>query len=550
MRESTVATGLPNFPQTLAGCGAIDSALSFSTTPAGGLDFLDLLPDAVACVDADGKVVYWNQAAALLYGWSKHETMGRGLVDRFASETRDAWRLRLAAAMEGDESRDEFEDRRRDGGKLWVDARVRRLVGAGEAACLVIVIRDLSDRRRQHEDRARMDHQFLQSQKMETLGNLAGGIAHDFNNLLASIIGYSEIAAELLPPDHPALAKLANVRGAGQRAAELVRRILAFSRAGEQTRRPVRLAQIIEETVPLLRASLPSTIRLVARVAPDADHTVLADPTRLQQIILNLCTNAAQAAGSRPGGLVEIGLDAVDLAVPPSTQTGAIAPGPALRLLVRDNGGGIAPEIMGKIFDPFFTTKPAGEGTGLGLSIVNGIVSALGGAIRVESEPGRGTSFQVFLPARPDGEESNGASPSTASAAATEPACPRGRGEKVAVIDDEESVALLTQMALERHGYTAEIMPDAPACLEILRARPEAFALVVTDQTMPLMTGLELVEALRAHSLQTPVLILSGYSDALDGLRRPALGRVGFLAKPFVLGDLLEHVRAIVRPQS
>ncbi len=188
------------------------------------------------------------------------------------------------------------------------------------------------------------------------------------------------------------------------------------------------------------------------------------------------------------------------------------------------------------------------EGTGLGRSIVNGIVSAIDDAIRVDGKPGHGTSFNIHPPAQAEGAESAAATPSTA--ASTGSAYLRGHGEKVAVIDDDESVALLMRMTLEHHGYSTELMPDARACLEILHARPDAFALIVTDQTMPLMTGLELVEALRAHTLQTPVLILSGYSDTLDELRRPELGRVGFLAKPFVLVDLLEHVRTTLRPKE
>jgi len=525
----------------------IDARKSAEVAVARDLELLAHVPDAVVCVDTTGLVTYWNQAATDLYGWEPLEVLGRPLADRFPVEARASVSELLHDALQGRDFNGEFEDYRKDGDRVWVETRTHRLLdGEGRVFGIMGISRDITLPRRQREERARIEHQLAQSQKMETLGNLAGGIAHDFNNLLAAILGYAEIATGLLPENHPALAKLANVRNAGQRAAELVRRILAFSRAGEQPRRPVRVAQVVEETLPLLRASLPSTIQIRSRVAPDADHTVLGDHTQLQQVLLNLCTNAAHAIGDRTGGRLEITLEPLQIEVPPHLHVGNLPAGPALLLAVRDNGSGIPRDILEHVFEPFFTTKPIGEGTGLGLSIVHSIVAAHGGGIRIESEAGAGTSFLIYLPALSPALEENAPLhlPSVPSA------FPCGNGERVAVIDDEESVALLTQQALERYGYSAEIMPDAPTCLALLRARPDAFSLVVTDQTMPLMTGLELVQALRADSIQTPVILLSGYSRALDPDLLPGLGRIGFLAKPFVLSDLLEHVHAIVRPPA
>ena len=523
----------------------IDARKTAEVAVVRDLELLAHVPDAVICVDSAGLITYWNQAATDLYGWQPLDIIGRPVIDRFPADARAGISAIIDDSFRGRDFNGEFEDYRKDGRRVWVEARTHRLLDEdGRVFGIMSISRDITETRRQREDRARMEHQLAQSQKMETLGNLAGGIAHDFNNLLAAILGYAEIATGLLPDAHPALAKLANVRSAGQRAAELVRRILAFSRAGEQPRRPVRVAQVVEETLPLLRASLPSTIQIRSRVAPDADHTVLGDHTQLQQVLLNLCTNSAHAIGERTGGRLEITLEPVQIESPPDLHAGAIPPGLALMLSVSDNGAGIPREILERVFEPFFTTKPIGEGTGLGLSIVHSIVAAHGGGIRIESEPGAGTSFRIYLPALSAALEAN--APSHIPAAPS--VFPRGNGERVAVIDDEESVALLTQQALERYGYSAEIMPDAPTCLEFLRARPDAFALVVTDQTMPLMTGLELVQALRAASIQTPVILLSGYSRALDPDMLPCLGRIGFLAKPFVLSDLLEHVHAIVRP--
>ena len=527
----------------------IDARKSAEVAVARDLELLAHVPDAVVCVDTSGIVTYWNQAATALYGWHPAELLGRPVFERFPEEVRPRISALLEDSIAGREFSGEYEDYRKDGGRVWVEARTHRLLDEeGRVFGVMGISRNITETRRRREEHARIERQLAQSQKMETLGNLAGGIAHDFNNLLAAILGYAEIATGLLPDGHPALAKLANVRHAGQRAAELVRRILAFSRTGDQPRRPVRIAQVVEETLPFLRASLPSTIQIRSRVAPDADHTVLGDHTQLQQVLLNLCANASQAIGERADGRLEITLDVVQLDVTPPLHVGAILPGLALLLSVSDNGSGIPADIVDHVFEPFFTTKPVGEGTGLGLSIVHSIIAAHGGGIRVESEPGAGTSFLIYLPAIPPALESQPdphPSPSTSSAS-----FPCGHGERVAVIDDEESVALLTQQALERYGYNAQIMPDAPTCLETLRADPDAFSLVVTDQTMPLMTGLELVQALRAANLQTPVIILSGYSRAFDPDLLPRLGRVGFLAKPFVLADLLEHVHAIVRPPA
>ncbi len=526
----------------------IDARKSAEFAVARDLELLAHVPDALVCVDPQGVVTYWNQAASTLYGWQAHEVLGRPLADCFPPDVQPALARFLSEALAGRDLGGEFENPRKDGSRVWVDARSHRLIdGEGHLFAIMCISRDVTAARRDRDQRARIEHQLAQSQKMETLGNLAGGIAHDFNNLLAAILGYAEIASGLLPDDHPALAKLANVRHAGQRAAELVRRILAFSRAGEQPRRPVRVAQVVEETLPLLRASLPSTIEIRSRVAPDADQCVLGDHTQLQQVLLNLCTNAAHAIGERTGGRLEITLDPLELTELPALHVGAIAAGPALLLVVADNGCGIPTEAVERVFEPFFTTKPVGEGTGLGLSIVHSIISAHGGGIRVEDAPGGGTCFRLYLPALPDSGE---AAPLARPVGGDALAFPSGRGERVAVIDDEESVALLTQQALERYGYSAQIMPDARTCLEALRADRDAFSLVVTDQTMPLMTGLELVQALRAESILTPVIILSGYSRALDIAALPGLGRVGFLAKPFVLTDLLEHVHAIVRPRA
>ncbi|MBC8008785.1 MAG: response regulator [Burkholderiales bacterium] len=405
------------------------------------------------------------------------------------------------------------------------------------------VARDISQRRREQAERQRIEHQLAQSQKMETLGTLAGGIAHDFNNLLAAILGYAEIAGGLLPAEHPALAKLDNVTHAGKRAAELVRRILAFSRASEQTRAPVDLNHLVQETLGLLRASLPSTIALEPVMGP-APAVVLGDSTQLQQILLNCCANSAHALRERSDGRILIVVEAVDLEVAPPVQAGNLRAGAYVRVSVTDNGCGISEEVLTHVFEPFFTTKPRGEGTGLGLALAHGIVTSHGGAIRVDSRPGAGTAFQIYLPALLQKH-----SVRVPESIAALPAA-RGSGEVIAVIDDEESIALLAQQALEHQGYRSATFNRASDCLAQLQERPDAFDLVITDQTMPQMTGLEFIKILRAGGNHVPVLMLSGYARGVAPSQLEALSGVAFLGKPFDLAVLLREVQRLLRERA
>jgi CheY-like chemotaxis protein len=339
-----------------------------------------------------------------------------------------------------------------------------------------------------------------------------------------------------LPPDSLESANLAHVLQLTDRAAALVKQILAFSRKREQERGPVDLHKVVEESLTLVRATIPATIE-IRRTQSDEPATVLADPTELHQVIMNLCTNAAHAMRDR-GGLLSLSIEPFAVTdamvfVPP------LPAGKYLRLTVSDTGHGMSAEVRERIFDPFFTTKEAGEGTGMGLAVVLGIVEGLGGRIAVESESGAGTRFDIYLPR-------GGEQPSKGSRPRLTPVGGKGR---ILLIDDETFILNWASLLLRRLGYEVETCSGSVEGLEKFRADPAKFDLVVTDQTMPKMTGTELVKELLRLRKDLPVIMTSGYSEKVDAERARALGARDFLLKPFSNAQLAEAVRlALTHP--
>ncbi|MHC1752837.1 PAS domain S-box protein [Humidesulfovibrio sp.] len=391
----------------------------------------------------------------------------------------------------------------------------------------VAVCRDVTEKRL-------LEHQLWQAQKMEALGTLAGGIAHDFNNLLASIMGFTELALDDLPGGSRARACLDRVLGASLRARELVRQILSFSRRSEHKLRHLRADAVVAEALKLLEASLAKTIEIRAELGSGA--TILADPSQIHQVVMNLSTNAAQAMHGAGGTLL-----VRTCAGPISAELAArhrLPPGGYFSLLVQDQGPGINPEVLGRIFDPFFTTKGPGEGTGLGLSVVHGIVASLGGAVWAESEPGQGARIHVLLPTRPGGEDPG-----------SEPKPDKLRGhERILLVDDEPDLLDFCREALIPLGYQVTAHSDPEAALAALKVRPPAFDLLVTDLSMPRMSGLQLAEELRLISKELPIMLITGFSRAIPPDRLESLGAVRLLQKPFSTGELALAVRQALAP--
>jgi PAS domain S-box-containing protein len=421
---------------------------------------------------------------------------------------------------------------RKDGSEVWVQVTVSAMWAPGDPPDnFMAVAQDITERKKLQE-------QFQQAQKMDAIGTLAGGIAHDFNNILAAITGYSELARMVLPDGTEAGEHLGAVLQASARATDLVRQILTFSRQERPERRLIELRPIVEESVKLLRATIPSTIEFEIALAANAP-TVLADPTQVHQILMNLGTNAWHAMKDRSGRmqikLEPVVVDSVQVAAQPLVKAGLYA-----RISVSDTGSGMDAATLRRVFEPFFTTKRVGEGTGLGLSVVHGIMDSHDGAVTVFSRPGAGTVFHLYFPAQ--------AGDPTLPAPKDGP-IPRGRGERILVVDDEELLAKLCQKALTALGYEVEYSLQPDAALELVRASPERFALVLTDQTMPGMTGAVLAHQLRQIRPALPIILMTGYGLSLTPERLEAAGVTQLLLKPATLFSLGSSVHSALHRQ-
>ena len=403
--------------------------------------------------------------------------------------------------------------------------RVVRLVGA---------VQDITDRKRAEADKQAMERQLLQAQKMEAIGALAGGIAHDFNNILVAMTGFTELAAAELPADSLVRERLDQVLKAGERARELVRQILSFSRQAEQEQTPIYLNPVVKEVLGLLRATIPTTVDIRRELAPETDF-VRADPTAIHQLLMNLCTNAAHAMCDT-GGTLTVVLETVSLDEVAAGRLAVVGPGRYRLLSVRDTGPGIPAEDQLRIFEPFFTTKASGEGTGLGLSVVHGIVSAHGGEVTVDSTAGEGTTFSVYLPV---------VAGETKAEDGGETAAARGHAERVLLVDDDPAVAAFGREALAHLGYRVSMFADGADAWAAFRAAPADFDLLLTDQTMPGMTGLELAERVRQLRPEVPIILCTGYSSGVseEAVAEGEIDRL--LLKPFNmarLGEVLGEV--------
>jgi signal transduction histidine kinase/ActR/RegA family two-component response regulator len=451
----------------------------------------------------------------------------------------DAPRLQAAvdAHLAGETPRYELEYRVRhpDGQWHWVLARGRCIRDeGGQPIRFVGSSIDVSERKHAQAEKERLEHQLRQAHKMEAIGTLAGGIAHDFNNILGAIVGYGELAQQRAAEGSAIRRHLDNVMHAAERARALVDRILGFSRSGAAERVPVEVQRVVEETLELLRSSLPPTVRLETEL--NAAHlAVTGDATRLHQVVMNLCTNAVQAMQAS-GGTLRVALERAELEARRTLSRGELAAGPYLRFTVSDSGSGIPAELLDRIFEPFFTTKRVGEGTGLGLSLVHGIVADLGGVIDLDTVLGRGTTISIWLPMS-----------GTAATAMDETPreLPQGDGEAVLIVDDEASLVGVTEEMLAELGYNPIGVVSSTGALQVFRADPLRFDVVLTDETMPELAGTELAREIGALRPGTPVILMTGQAGDDFAQRAKAAGVREILRKPLkksVLADALARV--------
>lgn len=402
------------------------------------------------------------------------------------------------------------------------------------------LIDDIEDRERSARERLRLEDKLRQAQKMEAIGTLAGGIAHDFNNILAGIIGFAELGLQEVANPLSADQHFREILKAGKRARDLVRQILTFSRQREQDRQPIELGETVTEALKLLRATIPVSIDIVPKIDAGTP-TVLADSTQVHQIVTNLVTNAWHAIGSKPGTItVRVSNFLVDEDFAQANPD--LRPGRYVRLSISDNGSGIPAEMLGRIFEPFFTTKNIDEGTGLGLSVVHGLMKSFDGSISVYSNPGEGTTLNLYFPALEF---------SATPAKPEETSTPLGHGERILFVDDEAVLTMLGGRFLSRLGYTAVTQTDPRAALALFKEQD--FDLVITDLNMPHFSGIEFARCLWEIRPGTRVLLTTGYSATLDSKRARELGFAELLLKPYTvhgLGDALQRIFNAAPPKA
>jgi PAS domain S-box-containing protein len=463
----------------------------------------DVSPVGIFSSDSSGRTVFVNRRWCEIAGLTPSEALGDGWHVAVHPKDRDhvikEWKqaVRDSASSEG-----EFRFQRPDGTISWLVSEARpQFYPDGSLAGYVGTITDVTRLKQAEEERKKLEAQSRQGRKMEALGTLAGGIAHDFNNILTGTFGFVELARLELEPNHPASAWLDRISSSSQRARDLVRQILTFSRKNESARMAQRLPPVVGEALRLLHSSLPPAIELVSRLDNNAP-AVLADSTQIHQVVLNLCTNASHAMPN--GGRIIVTLEPCVITAAEAAGHDDLKPGPWVRLSVADEGIGMDAATLDQIFEPFFTTKGTGIGTGLGLAVVHGIVKSHEGAIVVRSTVGAGSTFELYFPIAPVGSEES-------SVPSDE--IPFGNGERILVVDDDPVCGFAVEKIIESLGYRATRCTQAEEALEKFTSAPHSYDLVVSDLAMPGMDGAELIGRLLEIRPALPIIVITGYME-------------------------------------
>ena len=487
-------------------------------------------PYGVFATDAQGRYLQVNPSACRITGYEERELLAMSISDLLFEDSRPQGLLHFQQLVDEGKSQGEMPFRPKSGEKRWWSVTAVRLSGTR----FLGFCNDITDRKQAEKQRTHLQAHLQQAQKMETIGTLAGGIAHDFNNILGAILGYAEMAHEDSPAGSMLRHDIDQVVKASHRAKDLVKQILAFSHQTETVLIPIQPAIIVREAAKMLRSSLPSTIDIRQDIDVNAGP-VLADPTQIHQIVMNLGTNAFHAM-EESGGTLSIALEKKTLSEKDIVGKPGVQPGDFVQLSIGDTGTGIAPELLGKIFDPYFTTKEIGKGTGMGLSIIHGIVKSYGGCVSFQSRYGCGTVFQVLLPIMATEAVVEGKTAEIVELG----------NERILFIDDEEMLAEMGKSMLERLGYQVTVRSNSLEALATFENQPDMFDLVITDQTMPGMTGSDLARRMLQIRPGMPIILCTGYSSLISKEKASSLGIKGFAMKPLARNDITAIIRKVL----
>lgn len=498
--------------------------------------FAQTARDGIVTMDESGGILFINDSMKRMFGYRNQELLEKNISILIPERFRDFYPLAVKEFLETGDAQESPSDGicglTKAGAEIPLEISFGHFKEKGKRYFSAI-IRDISERKKAEAEKAHLEEQLRHAQKMEALGTLAGGIAHDFNNILTAILGYSEVVKESFPAGSQAREDMTEIISAGRRASDMVKQILAFSRQSAQKSIPIQMHLLVKEVMKLLRASIPTTITIEKHIYANAGY-VIADPVQLHQIVMNLCTNAYQAMREK-GGTLSVTLKAVNVGEAQAQLIAGLDPGEYTYLSVRDDGHGIDPQILPRIFDPYFTTKKTGEGTGLGLSVVHGIVSRLGGAITARSTLGEGAVFEVYLPRHVSAQET------------ALPAQPLkgGGAEHLLLVDDESALIKLYQSNLEKLGYRVTAYTGSQEALAAFKEADGQFDILITDQTMPKMTGMELIREIRKIRPGIPAVLSTGYSDIITKEQALREGVDTFLLKPFTVNEMNFVIRSL-----
>ena len=538
LNAKAVFDKLLNLTQVIVSCIDITERKSIQEDINRLAAIVESSQDAIIGMDLQYRITAWNSAAERIYGYSAQEALGKHISLIVPHEKLEELNGEMACIRRGQALRIyETMRRRKDGGLVDVSLSVSPVVDSRGvvtgAATIAHVITELKQARAEKE---KLQNQLRHTQKMEAIGVLAGGIAHDFNNIIAMILGFAELTLRETDGGTEAAENIKAIISASNRAKDLTNQILTFCRVTEQKRSPLDLGNFLKEALKMIRASLPSSIKIKYHI-PSNGGKILADSSHIHQIIMNLCANAAQAMEDS-GGTLSLVLEEEEITDLDTRRYLNLSAGRYYRLNVSDTGEGIAKEIQDRIFEPFFTTKSAGKGTGMGLATVHGIIKQHGGAITVFSEPAQGTTFQVYLPMMPQ------ASPE--EQIVKNPDLPRGK-DRILFVDDEPSLVKIGVRSLSNLGYTVASYTSSLRALEAFMKDPGGFDLLITDLTMPNLTGVQLAEKILEVRPDMPIIMCTGFSERITQESAHEIGIAHLAIKPIMASEMARIIADVMK---